>query len=161
MERTLERFGSANTVAIEKPGANKKKPKQKSDGKERKQARHPAQSVLDLIDQDAEASTIIHQLETGTQRFLYSLLMLVFLLAEFPTVTTTNLSPEDEAFFVAMCKGKGKPVPFIPTIDGDLKFWMKKDSLWFAEDLRSVPDQDPERVMILQGAACALHLRWR
>ena len=61
------------------------------------------------------------------------------------------LCGEDIDFFVHICNTGGKPVNFIPVIDGSLSNWFKKDSLWYSEDLAAVPDQDPERVCILQG----------
>ncbi|KAI0919444.1 hypothetical protein AcV7_002076 [Taiwanofungus camphoratus] len=35
-----------------------------------------------------------------------------------------------------------KPVPFIPVLDADFEVWFKKDSLWAAEDIEAVFDQD-------------------
>lgn len=65
----------------------------------------------------------------------------------------TLLADEDVSFFVHLCKDSrfGKPVNFIPLIDENLDFWIKKDSLWFSEDLDAVPGRDPQRVCILQG----------
>ena len=61
----------------------------------------------------------------------------------FPACITTLLQPEDELYFIQLSKKLGKPVNYIPTIDADLKFWLKKDSLWYCDDLRSVPNNDP------------------
>lgn len=36
-------------------------------------------------------------------------------------------------------------------MDNNFEVWFKKDSLWFAEDVEAVFDQDPQRVCILQG----------
>lgn len=44
-----------------------------------------------------------------------------------------------------------QPVPFIPVLDASFSIWFKKDSLWQAEDIEAVFDQDPQRVCILQG----------
>lgn len=44
-----------------------------------------------------------------------------------------------------------QPVPFIPVLDSQFSIWFKKDSLWQAEDIEAVFDQDPQRVCILQG----------
>lgn len=68
-----------------------------------------------------------------------------------PSLSERLLSADDEDFFLSLCMRPGKPVNFIPVIDQNLKIWLKKDSLWYSEDLRSVPDQDAERVAILQG----------
>jgi len=92
------------------------------------------QSLRDLLFPVAEPDQVLHALSKAI-----------------PLADITTLSPEDENFFVALSRGVGKPVNFIPAIDADLKFWMKKDSLWYSEDLRSVPNQDPQRVMVLQG----------
>lgn len=72
--------------------------------------------------------------------------------AEYPSAKDYWLSAEDVGFFLQVCQRRGqKPVPFIPTLDENLQTWFKKDSLWFAEDLDAVFDQDPQRVCILQG----------
>jgi enoyl reductase-like protein/acyl dehydratase len=72
--------------------------------------------------------------------------------AEYPDAKEFWLSAEDDAFFVQLCQRPGqKPVPFVPVLDGSFQTWFKKDSLWFAEDVDAVFDQDPQRVCILQG----------
>jgi fatty acid synthase subunit beta len=63
----------------------------------------------------------------------------------------TILCEEDYDFFLDLCSKGGKPVNFIPIIDGDLSLWFKKDSLWYSEDLGGVPEADPGRVVVLQG----------
>lgn len=69
-----------------------------------------------------------------------------------PEHVTELLSPEDEDFFLgSVCMLPGKPVNFVPLIDENFKIWMKKDSLWFSEDLSSVPNQDVQRVAILHS----------
>jgi len=75
----------------------------------------------------------------------------------YPLAASTLVSPEDDAFFMQLCRRRGKPVNFVPALDGDIKMWMKKDSLWYSEDLSSVPDHDPERVMVLQGPVATLY----
>lgn len=37
--------------------------------------------------------------------------------------------------------------------------WFKKDSLWFAEDVEAVFDQDPQRVCILMGPVAVKHCK--
>eukprot|EP01114_Cavostelium_apophysatum_P006579 TRINITY_DN1795_c0_g1_i2.p1 TRINITY_DN1795_c0_g1~~TRINITY_DN1795_c0_g1_i2.p1 ORF type:complete len:3793 (+),score=1033.24 TRINITY_DN1795_c0_g1_i2:910-11379(+) len=69
----------------------------------------------------------------------------------YPQSRTYTLSAEDEDYFLHLCKDKGKPVNFIPVIDKSLSFWFKKDSLWYSESLECVPDQDVQRVVILQS----------
>lgn len=62
------------------------------------------------------------------------------------------LTGDDVDYFYSMCRSGGKPVPFVPCIDGDsLQFYFKKDSLWYSEDLAAVPGRDAGRVCILQG----------
>ncbi len=51
-----------------------------------------------------------------------------------------------------------KPVPFIPTLDDDrLEYWFKKDSLWQAEDVDAIYEQDAQRVAILHGPVAAAY----
>lgn len=66
------------------------------------------------------------------------------------------LAAEDVSYFIALCSRPGqKPVPFIPVLDENFPVFFKRDSLWFAEDLDAVFDQDPQRVCILQGPVAA------
>lgn len=39
---------------------------------------------------------------------------------------------------------RARAVPFIPELTEDLKTFVKKDSLWYSHDLRTVPDRDPQ-----------------
>jgi fatty acid synthase subunit alpha, fungi type len=69
-----------------------------------------------------------------------------------------TLTQEDVFFFLSICSYPNrKPVPFIPVLDERFEFWLKKDSLWQSEDLDAVIDQDPERVVILQGPVAVRH----
>ncbi|CAH7674047.1 hypothetical protein BY996DRAFT_7786525 [Phakopsora pachyrhizi] len=71
---------------------------------------------------------------------------------------TQILASEDIAYFLAICQRPGqKPVPFIPVLDENFGIWFKKDSLWQAEDIDAVFDQDPQRVAILQGPVAVAH----
>jgi len=82
--------------------------------------------------------------------------LLSFLTARFPACTKETLAPEDEDFFLmSVCMQPGKPVNFVPVIDENLKLWFKKDSLWFSEDLRSIPNQDVQRCAILHSPVSA------
>ncbi|CAK5268309.1 unnamed protein product [Mycena citricolor] len=72
---------------------------------------------------------------------------------EYPIATTQLLAAEDSAFFLAISQRPGqKPVPFIPVLDAGFE-----DSLWAAEDIEAVFDQDPQRVCILQGPMAVKH----
>ncbi|OCL12674.1 putative fatty acid synthase beta subunit [Glonium stellatum] len=75
-----------------------------------------------------------------------------------PKTEQQHLSPQDVAYFIAICKRPGrKPVNFVPRLDEDFEFWFKKDSLWQAEDIDAVIDKDAGRVCILQGPMAALY----
>ncbi|KAL9609772.1 MAG: hypothetical protein Q9167_005484 [Letrouitia subvulpina] len=83
-------------------------------------------------------------------------------LAEFSicyrTSETELLYPEDVSYFISLCKRRGqKPVNFIPRLDEHFETWFKKDSLWQAEDVQAVVDQDAQRVCIIQGPVAARH----
>ncbi|GLB40343.1 putative protein with domain of unknown function (DUF1729) [Lyophyllum shimeji] len=74
----------------------------------------------------------------------------------YPLATEQLLASEDTAYFLAIAQRPGqKPVPFIPVLDANFEVWFKKDSLWAAEDIEAVFDQDPQRVCILQGPVAA------
>ncbi|KAH8923738.1 hypothetical protein BT69DRAFT_1241845, partial [Atractiella rhizophila] len=74
----------------------------------------------------------------------------------YPAAKEQILASEDVAYFLAICQRPGqKPVPFIPILDANFGVWFKKDSLWQAEDIEAVFDQDPQRVAILQGPVAA------
>ncbi|KAJ7285205.1 fatty acid synthase [Mycena rebaudengoi] len=76
----------------------------------------------------------------------------------YPVGTQQLLASEDSAFFLAISQRAGqKPVPFIPVLDASFEVWFKKDSLWAAEDIEAVFDQDPQRVCILQGPVAVKH----
>jgi fatty acid synthase subunit beta len=82
------------------------------------------------------------------------------LLAAYPESETTLMAADDISFFVTLCADlrNGKPVNFIPEIDGFLDYWFKKDSLWMSEELDAVASANEEtmaeaaqRVVTLQG----------
>ncbi|OAV94208.1 hypothetical protein PTTG_27068 [Puccinia triticina 1-1 BBBD Race 1] len=78
--------------------------------------------------------------------------------ARYPEAGSQILASEDIAYFLALCQRPGqKPVPFIPVLDSNFGIWFKKDSLWQAEDIDAVVDQDPQRVAILQGPVAVRH----
>ena len=79
-------------------------------------------------------------------------------LQHYPAAKNQLVAAEDKAFFLSICQRPGqKPVPFIPILDNSFEVWFKKDSLWAAEDVDAVFDQDPQRVCILQGPMAAKH----
>ncbi|MCC7070362.1 MAG: DUF1729 domain-containing protein [Deltaproteobacteria bacterium] len=53
-----------------------------------------------------------------------------------PSLTRALMHPEDSRFFVELCKLPGKPVPFVPVLDGEVRRWFKSDSLWQSHDAR-------------------------
>ncbi|MDO7868025.1 type I polyketide synthase [Nocardioides jiangxiensis] len=62
------------------------------------------------------------------------------LVAAYPDAATVVLHPADHAFFVQVCKRPGKPVPFVPVIDADVRRWWRSDSLWQSHDPRFPAD---------------------
>ncbi len=67
-----------------------------------------------------------------------------------PALAETPLLPEDARFFVQeVCRGPGKPVPFVPAIDGDVHRWYSSDALWQSHDDR----YEAEAVLVLPGPA--------
>ncbi|MGF6885598.1 fatty acid synthase [Nocardia sp. GAS34] len=60
---------------------------------------------------------------------------------QYPAAADTVLHPADVPFFVALCKTPGKPVNFVPVVDGDVRRWWRSDSLWQAHDPRYGADQ--------------------
>ena len=56
--------------------------------------------------------------------------------AAFPAAATTLLHPADADFFVEVCDRPGKPVPFVPVLDGEVRRWFMADALWQAQDDR-------------------------
>ncbi|EIW84299.1 fatty acid synthase [Coniophora puteana RWD-64-598 SS2] len=76
----------------------------------------------------------------------------------YPAAKEQLMAAEDRAFFLAISQRPGqKPAPFIPILDSSFEVWFKKDSLWAAEDIEAVFDQDPQRVCILQGPVAVKH----
>ena len=58
----------------------------------------------------------------------------------FPAAATTLLHPADAQFFLEVCDRAGKPVPFVPVIDGEVRRWLMADALWQAQDDRLALD---------------------
>ncbi|GAA5065163.1 fatty acid synthase subunit beta domain-containing protein [Nocardia callitridis] len=59
----------------------------------------------------------------------------------YPAIEQTVLHPADVPFFFSLCKTPGKPVNFVPVVDGDVRRWWRSDSLWQAHDPRYSADQ--------------------
>ena len=60
----------------------------------------------------------------------------------------TQLHPADVTFFISeLCRTPGKPVPFVPVIDAEVRRWWRSDSLWQAHDSR----YDADQVCIIPG----------
>jgi len=75
-----------------------------------------------------------------------------------PGARTELLATEDVQYFIGLTRNKDrKPPPFICVLDDEFHVWLKRDSLWQAEDLDAVVDQDPQRVAILQGPVAIRH----
>ncbi|KII85134.1 hypothetical protein PLICRDRAFT_45274 [Plicaturopsis crispa FD-325 SS-3] len=78
----------------------------------------------------------------------------------YPLASEQLLASEDKAYFLTISQRPGqKPAPFIPILDANFEVWFKKDSLWAAEDIEAVFDQDPQRVCILQGPVAVKHAK--
>lgn len=59
----------------------------------------------------------------------------------YPAADAVVLHPADVPFFVQVCRRPGKPVPFVPVVDADVRRWWRSDSLWQAHDPRFGADQ--------------------
>ena len=59
----------------------------------------------------------------------------------------TLLHPADIDHFLEICAGGGKPVPFVPVIDSELRRWYLADALWQAQDDRYPADS----VLVIPG----------
>jgi len=63
------------------------------------------------------------------------------LLEVYPHAAGVVLHPADLPFFVDLCRTVGKPVNFVPVLDGDVRRWWRSDSLWQAHDERFGADE--------------------
>lgn len=66
---------------------------------------------------------------------------LASLRAAHPALDDVVLHPADVPFFVEVCRRPGKPVPFVPVVDADVRRWWRSDSLWQAHDPRFAADE--------------------
>ena len=53
----------------------------------------------------------------------------------------TLLHPADAQFFLEVCDRPGKPVPFVPVLDAEVRRWYMADGLWQAQDDRLGVDE--------------------
>lgn len=72
-----------------------------------------------------------------------------------PELQSALVHPEDARFFLELCKRPGKPVPFVPVLDADVRRWFKSDSLWQSHDERFGADA----VLALPGPAALAAVR--
>lgn len=63
------------------------------------------------------------------------------LVAAYPAAAHDRVHAADAAFFLDLLGGAGKPVNFVPVIDGDVRRWWRCDSLWQAHDERYSADE--------------------
>ncbi|MCO5313060.1 MAG: DUF1729 domain-containing protein [Microthrixaceae bacterium] len=70
-------------------------------------------------------------------------------------VDSTVLHPADVSWFVELCRRPGKPVPFVPIIDAEVRRWWRSDSLWQAHDDR----YDADGVIVIPGPAALRAVR--
>ena len=74
--------------------------------------------------------------------------VLAALLARHPRAATERLHIVDATYFLReVCARPGKPVPFVPVIDQDVRRHYKADSLWQAQDARYPADA----VLVIPG----------
>ena len=65
-----------------------------------------------------------------------------------PNLDAYPVTPEDATYFIErICRSPGKPVPFVPVIDENVRKWYCSDALWQAHDDR----YDSEQVLIIPG----------
>ncbi|MGZ8717929.1 MAG: fatty acid synthase subunit beta domain-containing protein [Aeromicrobium sp.] len=63
------------------------------------------------------------------------------LLDVYPHAEGVTVHPADVPFFFDQCRTAGKPVNFVPVLDGDVRRWWRSDSLWQAHDERFGADE--------------------
>ena len=70
------------------------------------------------------------------------------LVARYPRAASERLHLADATYFLReVCARPGKPVPFVPVIDQEVRRHFKADSLWQAQDARYAADQ----VLVIPG----------
>lgn len=63
------------------------------------------------------------------------------LVRAYPAAEKHTVIASDEAWFMDLLRGKGKPPAFVPVIDSDVRRWWRQDSLWQAHDERYTAEQ--------------------
>ena len=63
------------------------------------------------------------------------------LIEAYPQAREIHVSPRDAAWWISLHYEYPKPMPWVPAIDGDLKMWFGKDTLWQAQDPRYTADE--------------------
>ncbi|MCC6620734.1 MAG: DUF1729 domain-containing protein [Deltaproteobacteria bacterium] len=82
--------------------------------------------------------------------------VLARLIARWPEAERRLVGPTDATWFVReVCARPGKPVPFVPVIDQDVRRWYKSDSLWQAQD----PRYDADQVLVIPGPEAVRGIR--
>ncbi|MBX7057910.1 MAG: DUF1729 domain-containing protein [Leptospirales bacterium] len=69
------------------------------------------------------------------------------LLERFPELARCAVLPEDESYFLDLCRQPGKPVNFIPALGADIVKWYRSDALWYAH----CPGIDPDSCAWIPG----------
>ncbi|MGB7982097.1 MAG: fatty acid synthase subunit beta domain-containing protein, partial [Candidatus Nanopelagicales bacterium] len=72
---------------------------------------------------------------------------LTALMQAHPAARTALLHPADVAHFLTVARMPGKPVPFVPVLDADVRRWYQSDSLWQSHSDR----YDADQVLIIPG----------
>ncbi|MBJ7329832.1 MAG: DUF1729 domain-containing protein [Solirubrobacteraceae bacterium] len=67
--------------------------------------------------------------------------------ARYPAAATTLLHPADAQYVLEVCDRPGKPVPFVPVVDREVRRWYMADALWQAQDDRL----DAGAVIVIPG----------
>ena len=84
----------------------------------------------------------------GDDRFDDPLASIEALEAAVPAAGSVGPDAVDAAWFLhTVCRLPGKPVPFVPAVDADVRRWYKSDSLWQAQHPRYVADE----VLVIPG----------
>ena len=69
------------------------------------------------------------------------------LVAAYPEAATCALHPADVPHVLQVFRRPGKPVPFVPVVDADVRRWWRSDSLWQAHD----PAYAADAVCVIPG----------
>jgi fatty acid synthase len=65
----------------------------------------------------------------------------------YPHADDTLLHPVDRQYVLEVCDRPGKPVPFVPVLDAEVRRWYMADGLWQAQDDRL----DADAVFVIPG----------